>query len=1162
MRVLGAPALLVAAVLAGPAAAYAPGSGTLYSANFDGALDADWEMGNGIGTSPWTQVLDGADKVLYADGVGPFGGAARRHWARHFVHPVAATSFSIAFEHRGELGTGALFDVEVEQRAPVPRKYRLRVGATGAMSLWRTEGGAFVQQVSTSAGVVPVNQKRWIRFAIEDDPSGHPWVRARIWAGGAGSEPAGPWTVEFLDDADTLDRVHRFELSADGPAGVETWIDDLDAFGAVGDGVDSSVRTIYLMELSHLDIGFTAPPDDIEAFAKSHLDQVLDNLDADPDYRWTIEEGWWLDRWWERSTETERQRMLAALGGGRLRLTAGYASLHTTVAGHEELTRALYWSSEFAREHGIPLRTWITDDVPGSTFALPELLARSGVDYYVGGMNTPFGGRLTAPDHGDRPFWWIGPDGSRVLSWITFDAYAEAFDYGFSFFDGLADMYTKLAKKLPEQEEAGYPWPELLLMRGFDNHYQGLHARNLVDQWNATYATPRFVLSTVEEFLDHMRATYGDAAFPEFAGDFGAAWSSSHADAQHTTDRVRRAHREGRAAELLHAAGSGVDGAPSPTGSFDFLYRRMLETDEHSGAGGWPGYFTPEQMDRNNTIHLAYATEARDTARSLLESGLDRALAGLSAEGDAVAAVNPLGRARAGWARAALSPELYGTTFRVVDRSTGAEIPFQRIDASSEILFRADLPPAGYAVYDLVPGAPTATPGGMLTASATQLENDFYRVTVDAADGSLSGLYDKTRGVELIDTASSFDFNELASAVKAQIDFGGTPAATPPASATATLATAGPLMAEVRVTRTGTPHVETVYRLYREDDRIEIENVLDRSLMPYVTLANAYRAYVVSWPFAIANYQIRSETTTRFLDPVADSFDRTSFFDWHNVEHVLAFHDDVRGVAVATDTVDTYHFEQLTNLAAGSWSNSTGLLFPRLYDRGDEYEFEDGSVGPFVKEPGTPDVLRYVHHFRSIGPAFDPVAVSRFGFEAIEPLPTRVLARRPGDLPDDAGSFFRVDAPGVLLYTAKPAHVGDGVVLRMSEIAGTAANVRVDSDVLAFSGAERVEQDEDGGVPLVADGDAFLVPLGPYETATVRVAATSNAAPIVVRVDKDAPSGTVRLTWSGGRSPHTLTRAQDAQFSVAPTTLLDEQPATGFDDPVLEDGASYFYLVE
>ena len=224
------------------------------------------------------------------------------------------------------------------------------------------------------------------------------------------------------------------------------------------------------------------------------------------------------------------------------------------VAGHEQLTRALYWSSVFARDHGVPLRTWITDDVPGSTFALPELLARSGIDYFVGGMNTTFGGRVTAPGHADRPFWWVGPDGSRVLSWITFDSYAEAFQYGFSFFDNLAAMFDKLAAKLPEQDEAGYPWPELLLLRGFDNHYQGFHARNLIDQWNATYATPRFELTTVEEFLDMMRSKYGDAAFPEFSGDFGAAWSASHAGAQHTNDRVRQSHREGRAAELGAAA--------------------------------------------------------------------------------------------------------------------------------------------------------------------------------------------------------------------------------------------------------------------------------------------------------------------------------------------------------------------------------------------------------------------------------------------------------------------------------------------------------------------------------------------------------------------------------------------------------------------------------
>jgi len=370
------------------------------------------------------------------------------------------------------------------------------------------------------------------------------------------------------------------------------------------------------------------------------------------------------------------------------------------------------------------------------------------------------------------------------------------------------------------------------------------------------------------------------------------------------------------------------------------------------------------------------------------------------------------------------------------------------------------------------------------------------------------------------------------------------------------------MMAEIRVTRTGTPHVETSYRLYRNDDRFEIENVLDRSLMPYVPHSVSSRSYVVSFPFDIHDFEIRSETTTRFLDPVTDSFPRTSLFDWHNVEHALAFFDANRGVAVATDTVEAYNFEQLHVLAPGEWSVSDALLFPRMYDKTDEYEFEGGSIGPFVKEPGTPDTLRYVHHFRSTGPTFDPVEVSRFGFDALEPLPTRVLTRGPGNLPDDAGSYFRVDAPGVLLYTAKPAHVGEGVVLRMTELTGTPTTARIDSDVLAFEGAERVEQDEDGGTPLPADGDAFLVDLGPYETATVRVRATPGWSPIALAVAKDPGSGSVRLSWTGGRDPFTVRRAEDPQFTVAPATPVDEQSGATFDDPVLHDGRTYYYLVE
>ena len=97
-------------------------------------------------------------------------------------------------------------------------------------------------------------------------------------------------------------------------------MDDLDVWGDQGPGVASTVQTIYIVEHSHVDLGFTKPPDDIEDFAKTHLDQVLNNLDSDQDYRWTIENGWCLDRWWERSDAAQHQRMVDRLTEGRISL--------------------------------------------------------------------------------------------------------------------------------------------------------------------------------------------------------------------------------------------------------------------------------------------------------------------------------------------------------------------------------------------------------------------------------------------------------------------------------------------------------------------------------------------------------------------------------------------------------------------------------------------------------------------------------------------------------------------------------------------------------------------------------------------------------------------------------------------------------------------------
>jgi hypothetical protein len=128
----------------------------------------------------------------------------------------------------------------------------------------------------------------------------------------------------------------------------------------------------------------------------------------------------------------------------------------------------------------------------------------------------------------------------------------------------------------------------------------------------------------------------------------------------------------------------------------------------------------------------------------------------------------------------------------------------------------------------------------------------------------------------------------------------------------------------------------------------------------------------------------------------------------------------------------------------------------------------------------------------------------------------------------------------------------------MIELTGSAAVARISSDVFQLLAPERIEHDEEGGTPLAMDGDGFLVPLGAYETATVRVGTGLTWGPVTLMADKGP--GAVHLSWTGGRTPYTLRRSDDALFSTGVVTLVDEQPVTTHDDPALMDDKSYFYL--
>src|SRR5258708_590381 len=178
----------------------------------------------------------------------------------------------------------------------------------------------------------------------------------------------------------------------------------------------SPIHTIYVMPSSHWDLGFIAPPEEVLPKLKPHIDEVIANAKRDPEFRWTIESVWQIREWLARTTDQQQIKDFVDLvNKGQIQVSAVFGSMHTEFMGAEQLKRITYDINDLEKRLGIKTDFAMLDDVPGFTLRLPQILARSGVHYFVNGSNLFLGGGTSlSPAH--IPFYWQSPDGSRVLT--------------------------------------------------------------------------------------------------------------------------------------------------------------------------------------------------------------------------------------------------------------------------------------------------------------------------------------------------------------------------------------------------------------------------------------------------------------------------------------------------------------------------------------------------------------------------------------------------------------------------------------------------------------------------------------------------------------------------------------------------------------------------
>lgn len=864
------------------------------------------------------------------------------------------------------------------------------------------------------------------------------------------------------------------------------------------------IRTIYIIPSSHWDLGFIAPPEEVLPRLKPHLDQVIADCKADPDFRWTIESVWQLREWLARTSDPQQIKDLVDLvNKGQIQVSAVFGSMHTEFMGSEPLNRLTYDMHAISRQLAIKTDFAMMDDVPGFTTRLPQVLAGSGVRYFVNGSNLFIGGGTSlTPSH--VPFYWEGQDGSRVLMWQTqgrFGGYTEALSEYFldpearepytkehfypKEWDGrssLEIMQSGVDHLLQKYADAGYKYDAAMVLYLHDFIPPAWEKDSLlpaVRAWNATGREPRLVVATPAEFFHHIESAYGKD-FPVYKGDWSGLWSEVKSNSPRISAAALWVQDHTPVAELLWSLLTFREGTSFPAGNFESARLNLLKYEEHSGSAqvGWPKLMTRAEVDQQNQEYVQYLKDARTDVQQLLSTGMTTLFAQRedATTGDNLVVFNPLS-----WQRDSIvTVDIPADESAVVrDLQTNATQPTQKISTTQIAFLAKEVPGTGYRTYALeISHTRAISPAP--AASSLQLENQFYRVRLRPEDGAVISLFDKQLGQELLDQKSPGKCNALQR-------WNALAAFTVPIGKIQISREGGPLFQTLVIRRPGTFWPETRITLPTQRKVVEFENLLDRGRMPYVASLQPGESYTFNFAFGFNKPATVWVGNGDGFHRIPDDSLPGARADAAVAQPSLILEGSLENKPVSIVLSERQSFfNYLPGLSGGKekFLNSVQALAMRKQDQGDTSDlgmvnFQNLELG-MENEP-----LRFDFAITSVGGGADPVVAYRAGADFNIPMiAARLLPHVAPAKP--VNSFFMLDAANVVLKAFRPSADGDPThyMLRLQEVAGRPAELNV-STPLKIAQAEQTNLSEDEEVAPQAL--PLKVLLGPNQTVTLRL---------------------------------------------------------------------------
>ena len=530
---------------------------------------------------------------------------------------------------------------------------------------------------------------------------------------------------------------------------------------------------VYVLPMEQADFGYNDLPARTLEWENRFIDKALRIQMKYPSYSFTLDAAANLESYVATRNSVQASQLLEHLRSGKWGFNALYANSFTGLATPEELYRGLDFGLRAAKTYGLKIDSASQTDEPSVTWALPQVLADAGVQYFTNGSDPIRGafnpiGKLNF----HSPFYWEAPSGAKVLMWsgISYTAVDDMTWGGWNPQSSKTGKYELslfgISRSLPlflsQYAREDFPFDAVLL---FGLHNDEIPMRHwgdadIVEQWNREYSSPKIIPGTQRDFFTYIKKHFA-SQIQVHRGDGGAYWEDEAGADARIAALIRAAQTQITAAEKFESIANWLephlqyDHTP-----FDQAWRNILLADSYVWSDA--NSFRRPQSYRTRggeAAHRAWAEAALQQTTDLRLTAMDKVAELVATDRQGVVVFNPESWTRGGLFDFELEPDEM-----LIDPATEQPIPCAAMKAQDGYFavrcWASDVPAIGFKFYAITMGKTSEGQPVALDASSPVIENRFYRLQLDPRTGAIIHLIDQQSKQDLVNSKAEYQLNE------------------------------------------------------------------------------------------------------------------------------------------------------------------------------------------------------------------------------------------------------------------------------------------------------------------------------------------------------------------------------------------------------------------